>query len=188
MHFAENAKTHPRDQWDKSAVSADPLLNRAGLDETALHALAEKLWPALGAGDIVALSWDVGAGKTSFVRALVRRALRDETADVPSPTFTLYQLYEPPVGPRILHADLYRLTGPDDVYDLGLEDERDTSVCFIEWPDRMAPDMLKDALWLRFTHDGDNRRIEAASDQNKRESPHWRERLRSVWPLLDQAS
>ena len=154
------------------------LLDRRGIDEASLGELAARLWPSLKAGDIIALVGDLGSGKTSFSRALIRAALSDDLAEVPSPTFTLYQTYKPPQGPQIVHADLYRLDGPEGFDDLGLEDECETSVCLVEWPDRMPADMLANALWLRLTHDGRNRRLEAAS-----QAAEWRLRLSHVWPV-----
>ncbi len=96
-------------------------------------------------GDVFLLSGQIGAGKTHFTRSLIqaRLAYADRPVeDVPSPTFTLVQTYEVD-GFEIWHSDLYRLTHPDEVEELGLFDAFDTAVCLIEWPDRLgdlAPD------------------------------------------------
>ena len=111
----------------------------------------------LGAGDVVALHGPIGAGKSHFARALIRARLgRDE--DVPSPTFTLIQTYGADVD--LWHADLYRLTHPDEVLELGLDDAFHSAICLIEWPERMGAMLPADAIHLRLIPDGDQRRAE----------------------------
>lgn len=111
----------------------------------------------LAAGDVMALDGPIGAGKSHFARALIRERLgRDE--DVPSPTFTLIQTY--PADVDIWHADLYRLTHPDEVLELGLDDAFQTAICLIEWPERMGALLPADAIRLRLIPDGDQRRAE----------------------------
>jgi tRNA threonylcarbamoyladenosine biosynthesis protein TsaE len=111
----------------------------------------------VAAGDVVALDGPIGAGKSHFARALIRARLgRDE--DVPSPTFTLIQTYAADV--EIWHADLYRLTHPDEVMELGLDDAFRTAICLIEWPERMGALLPADAIRLRLIPDGDQRRAE----------------------------
>jgi tRNA threonylcarbamoyladenosine biosynthesis protein TsaE len=111
----------------------------------------------LGAGDIVLLSGDLGAGKTAFVRGLAE-GLGVDPADVTSPTFTLIQQY---AGGRLPlhHVDLYRLT-PIEVDDLGLDDlTLEGGVTAIEWPDRL-PRPFDAAVHVRIEHgDGDVRTI-----------------------------
>jgi len=105
----------------------------------ATTAIATALAPLLGAGDVVLLSGQVGAGKTHFARALIQARLRavglDE--DVPSPTYTLVQTYDDGIC-EIWHADLYRLTDPVEIYELGLADAFCDSICLIEWPERLG--------------------------------------------------
>ena len=118
-------------------------------DLAALAQFAHHLAPSLGAGDVVALSGDLGAGKTELARALIRELLADADADVPSPTFTLVQTYETLKGLTIYHVDLYRLNGPDDCLELGLDDAFETGLSLIEWPDRLGSYLPQDHLAIR---------------------------------------
>lgn len=118
-------------------------------DEAATAALAARFAPRLGAGDCLLLSGPVGAGKSAFARALIRARLGDPAAEVPSPSFTLVQTYED-AGTEIWHCDLYRLTRPDEVLELGLSEAFDSAICLVEWPDRLGPDAPDDALALDF--------------------------------------
>ena len=128
-------------------------------DLTALATLAMQLAPAVRLGDILALSGDLGAGKTSFARALIR-ALGDGDEEVPSPTFTLVQSYDsPPLRLPVWHADLYRLSNPDECLSLGLDDNYDDAMTLIEWPERMGTALPSDALWLHFRPSGNARTI-----------------------------
>lgn len=116
-------------------------------EETA--ALAQRLAPHLTAGDVLLLEGDIGAGKTHFARSLIQ-SLLVVPEDVPSPTFTLVQVYEA-AGFDIWHVDLYRLTSPDDVVELGLVEAFDDALCLVEWPDRLAELAPEEALTLRLT-------------------------------------
>src|SRR5688572_10889439 len=89
--------------------------------ESALHRFVADLAAALQPGDLVTLSGDLGAGKTTFARALIRHLAGDPSVPVPSPTFTLLQTYELPPFP-VVHADLYRLEGPGELAELGFDD------------------------------------------------------------------
>ena len=97
--------------------------------------LADDIAGIVRPGDIIALSGDLGAGKSTFARALIRRLADDRNLDAPSPTFTLMQSYETPRG-RVLHADLYRLRGPGELVELGFSEAMDDAIALIEWPDR----------------------------------------------------
>jgi N-acetylmuramate 1-kinase len=105
---------------------------------------------ALEPGDLITLSGDLGAGKTTFARALIRYLAGDETIEVPSPTFTLIQTYELPRFP-LVHADLYRLSGAAELAELGFDDFPDGSVVLMEWPDRAAGFLPPDRLDITFT-------------------------------------
>lgn len=120
-----------------------------GADETANFATA--LSPRLGAGDTILLQGDLGSGKTHFARALIqaRLAAIGLAEDVPSPSFTLVQTYSDGET-EIWHADLYRLTGPEEVIELGLEEAFGTAICLVEWPDRLEDLTPVGALTLQF--------------------------------------
>lgn len=117
--------------------------------EAATQALAACIAPRLRPGDTLLLDGGIGAGKTAFARALIRARLGSPAEDVPSPTFTLVQTYPSPDG-DIWHADLYRLTHPDEAQELGLTDAMDTAICLVEWPDRLADLAPTNALSLSF--------------------------------------
>lgn len=112
-------------------------------------ALARRLGACLRPGDVLLLSGDIGAGKTHFARCLIQSLLL-YPEDVPSPTYTLVQTYPGKTG-EIWHADLYRLSHPDDVFELGLTDAFDRAISLIEWPDRLGDLAPKTALHLTFT-------------------------------------
>jgi len=120
-------------------------------DEHATRRLVVDVAAVLGPGDLVTLSGDLGAGKSTFARALIRHLGGDESIEVPSPTFTLMQVYDLPRFP-LVHADLYRLSGPSELAELGFEDVSEGAVTLLEWPDRAAgflpPDRLDVALTL----------------------------------------
>jgi N-acetylmuramate 1-kinase len=105
---------------------------------------------ALTPGDLVTLSGDLGAGKTTFARALIRHLAGDETIEVPSPTFTLVQTYELPQF-TIVHADLYRIAGSAELAELGFDDLPDDAIVLMEWPDRAAGFLPPDRLDIAFT-------------------------------------
>jgi tRNA threonylcarbamoyl adenosine modification protein YjeE len=104
-------------------------------DEAATRALAVQFAMALEPGDLLTLSGDLGAGKTTFARALIRALASNDQIEVPSPTFTLMQSYDLPRFP-LVHADLYRLTGLGELTELGLDDISEDTVVLLEWPDR----------------------------------------------------
>lgn len=101
---------------------------------------AAEVAEALEPGDVVTLSGDLGAGKTTFARALIRHLAANPAIPVPSPTFTLVQSYELPRFP-LLHADFYRLSSSEELAELGFNDLPEEAVILLEWPDR-APGWL----------------------------------------------
>lgn len=112
-------------------------------------ALAQRLAPLLRAGDALLLSGSIGAGKSFFARALIRARLGNPAEEVPSPSFTLVQTYQAD-GVEVWHCDLYRLTSAQDLWELGLEEAFERSICLIEWPDRLGGLAPVDALHLSF--------------------------------------
>lgn len=111
-------------------------LTRDLADEAATQRFAAALAPVAGPGDVIALFGDLGTGKTAFARAFVR-ALCGADEEVPSPTFTLVQLYDTD-GATIWHFDLYRLERPEDALELDIEEAFADGISLIEWPDRLA--------------------------------------------------
>jgi tRNA threonylcarbamoyladenosine biosynthesis protein TsaE len=137
--------------------------------------LAARLATRLGSGDVLLLSGEIGAGKTHFARALIR-ALQEAPEDVPSPTFTLVQIYDTAKG-ELWHSDLYRLSHPDEVVELGLLEAFETAICLVEWPDRLGDLAPEDALSLSFAlGTGENaRNLEIAYTD-----PSWTPRLKGL--------
>ena len=113
-------------------------------DEAATAALAQGLAHLARTGDVIALGGELGVGKTFFARAFIG-ALGSATIEVPSPTFTLHQTYELPDA-TVHHFDLFRLSGPDETRELGLEDAMAGAITLIEWPDRLGPLLPGDRL------------------------------------------
>ena len=119
-------------------------------NEEATRRLAIDIAAALEPGDLVTLSGDLGAGKTTFARALIRYLAGDDRVEVPSPTFTLMQSYELPRF-ALVHADLYRLSGTAELAELGFDDLPEGAVVLMEWPDRAAGFLPPDRLDIAFT-------------------------------------
>src|ERR1700726_476017 len=112
--------------------------------EEATQRLAADVANILEPGDFVALSGDLGAGKTTFVRAMIAHLSGDSAIEVPSPTFTLVQHYDLPRF-TLVHADLYRLSGASELAELGLDDVPDAVVA-MEWPDRAGGELPADRI------------------------------------------
>ena len=114
-------------------------------DEAATVAFAARISALAEIGDVIALKGDLGAGKTTFARAFIRA--RGGTEEVPSPTFTLVQVYE--LGSAaIWHFDLYRLTSPEEVWELGFEEALIDGIILIEWPERIGALLPRERLDL----------------------------------------
>lgn len=111
-------------------------------DDQATAALGAELAQTLVPGDLLILEGDLGAGKTSLARAIIRALAGDPNLEVPSPTFSLVQPYETPRGP-VLHADLYRLGDPREVDELGLLDNPG-AIVLVEWAER-DPEVVRAA-------------------------------------------
>src|SRR3954447_4631581 len=118
--------------------------------EQGIHRLVMDIAAALDPGDLITLSGDLGAGKTTFARAMIRFLAENPDIPVPSPTFTLMQTYDLPRFP-VVHADLYRLEGPGELAELGFDDLPKNAVVLLEWPDRAAGFLPPDRLDVAFT-------------------------------------
>ena len=119
-------------------------------DEHATARLAVDIANSLAPGDLVTLSGDLGAGKTTFARALIHYLAKDPGIEVPSPTFTLMQIYDLPQFP-VVHADLFRLSGSAELAELGLDDLPEGAVVLVEWPDRAAGFLPADRMDVALT-------------------------------------
>jgi tRNA threonylcarbamoyl adenosine modification protein YjeE len=127
----------------------DPIWRVELPDEQATIAFAAHLAEWLQPGDLVTLSGDLGLGKTTFARALIRGLTGDPALEAPSPTFTLMQTYDGP-GYPIVHADFYRIKHADELINLGWEEAVEGALVLVEWPQRaeeaLSPDRLEIAL------------------------------------------
>ena len=125
-------------------------------DDTVTAGLGARIGRGLRPGDVVALSGELGAGKTALARAILRAL--GVTGHVPSPTFTLVQSYETP-GLTVHHFDLYRIEDQSELRELGLEEAREEGAVLIEWPDRGMPQSWQaDALQVELTTTGETAR------------------------------
>jgi len=119
-------------------LAPPPDLTLTLADDAATVRLGAALGVVLQVGDAVLLTGGLGAGKTALARAaiLARLGAAGRVDEVPSPTFTLVQTYEADIP--IWHADLYRLSGEEEVYELGLDEAFEDAAVFVEWPDRLG--------------------------------------------------
>ncbi len=101
-----------------------------------LERLAAGISVILRPGDAILLEGDLGAGKSTFCRAVIRAL--GVTEDIPSPTFTLVQIYETKIGP-VWHCDLYRIKDAFEISELGIDEAFENAITLIEWPDRLGP-------------------------------------------------
>ncbi|HEY4738194.1 MAG TPA: tRNA (adenosine(37)-N6)-threonylcarbamoyltransferase complex ATPase subunit type 1 TsaE, partial [Xanthobacteraceae bacterium] len=120
-------------------------------NEAATAHLMADLALLIGPGDVITLSGDLGAGKTAAARALIRYLADDDGIEVPSPTFTLAQTYELPSFP-LLHADLYRISDPSELDEIGLSPLPEATVALIEWPERAASALPADRIDIALSH------------------------------------
>lgn len=141
-------------------------------DAAATLALGRRLGDALGPGDVVCLSGNLGAGKTTLARGAIE-AWTGQPEEAPSPTFTLVQTYEGDRG-ELWHVDLYRLKRPDDAWELGLEDAFAEAACLIEWPERLEGQLPRDRLDIELTPQGEGRSAALTAHGA------WREKLGTI--------
>jgi hypothetical protein len=119
-------------------------------NEAATSRLVSDVAALIEAGDMITLSGDLGAGKTTFARAFIRYVAGDDTIEVPSPTFTLTQTYALPRF-SLVHTDLYRLSGPTELTELGFDEASEGAVTLLEWPDRATGFLPQDRLDITLT-------------------------------------
>lgn len=137
-------------------------------DDAATRRLGEDLALALKPGDVLALSGDLGAGKSTIARALIRALADDPDLEVPSPTFTLVQAY--PGRLPVTHFDFYRLSGSGELDELGFSEALEDGVAIVEWPQRMEEALPAGRIRLCLAHEGAGRRavIEAEGEPAER--------------------
>ena len=138
------------------------VLERFLADEAATLLLGDDVAAALRPGDVVALHGDLGAGKTTLARALIRALAGDRALEVPSPTFTLVQAYETRFP--VAHFDLYRLASPDELDELGFDEAAASSIVLVEWPERAGDCLPGDAIHVGLAEEGTGRRAEIAAE------------------------
>jgi tRNA threonylcarbamoyladenosine biosynthesis protein TsaE len=164
-----------RAQPDAGAPGGESLTILDLPDEQATRAVASRLAEVVRGGDVLALWGGLGVGKTVFARALVQARAGTEI-EVPSPTFTLVQIYEGlgPDAADLFHFDLYRIDAPEDALELGIEEAFAGGIALIEWPDRLGPFLPAGRLDLVFADVPgrvDARQMRLAGDAS------WRQRL-----------
>lgn len=155
-------------------------LSLADLD--AVDQLGRAIAAEARVGDILALSGDLGAGKTTLARAILSHLGLSEEA--PSPTFTIVQTYDaPPLRLPVWHVDLYRLEEPEETVELGLDEAFEYALSLIEWPERMGAFMPSDRLWLALAPatSGGGRTLTVDAP------PAWEERARRLFQPFQSA-
>jgi len=120
-------------------------------NENATANLMADLALLIGAGDVITLSGDLGAGKTAAARALIRYLADDPEIEVPSPTFTLAQSYDLPSF-QLIHADLYRINDAPELEEIGLSPLSEGVVALIEWPERARNALPPDRIDIALSH------------------------------------
>lgn len=148
-------------------------------DEAAMGRFAEDVAMILAPGDVIALDGDLGAGKTTFARAVLRALADEPELEVPSPTFTLAQEYDLPRH-YVVHFDLYRLSEPSEIDEIGFDEAVRTGVCLIEWPERAENRLPADSLRLSIEtlDDVEARRVTLGVPNEE-----WRQRLTRSFQL-----
>lgn len=146
-------------------------------DEAATARFGATIAGRLRAGDAVCLSGPLGAGKSTLARALIR-ALTTADEEVPSPTFTLVQFYEG-LRLKIAHFDLYRLSNPDEAYEIGLDEALDEGAAVIEWPERLQGRLPANRLDVEIALIGG---LQEGAGRSVRLTPHgaWEGRMKGI--------
>ena len=139
------------------------VIERFLADEAATGRLGEDLAMALKPGDLLALQGDLGAGKSTLARALIRALADDPGLEVPSPTFTLVQSYDTPLP--VHHFDLYRLADASELDELGFDDAVVVGAALVEWPERAADRLPASTLAIELLPEGDGRLARLSADR-----------------------
>ena len=126
-------------------------------NETATQRLGEHIAHLLRPGDAICLWGELGTGKSTLARALIR-ALTSPDEEVPSPTFTLVQTYDGSHFP-IAHFDLYRLKTAEEAFELGIDEALDDGAVVIEWPERLSGRLPSNRLDIGIEMDGEGRKV-----------------------------
>jgi N-acetylmuramate 1-kinase len=156
-------------------------------DEAATRRLAETVGDFVGADDLVTLSGDLGSGKTTFARALIRHLAGDPDLEAPSPTFTLMQIYAGRAF-QIVHADLYRVRRASELAELGWEEAAEGSLVLVEWAERAQSALAPDRLDIRLAPSpdkGDGARIATVTGYGAFSSRL--ARAKALYELLERA-
>jgi tRNA threonylcarbamoyl adenosine modification protein YjeE len=152
-------------------------------EETATARLAQAVAALLRPGDLVALSGGLGAGKTSFARALLRALAQDPALEVPSPTFPLRIDHALPRLP-VVHADLYRLSSDEEVEELGFDEALSGGALMVEWPERLPQGLTEERLDVALAIEGTGRRAKLSGTGTW---PARLERIAAMRGFLDAA-
>ena len=128
--------------------------------------IAQKIAAQISAPCFIALSGDLGAGKSVLARAIIQNISNNPSQDVPSPTFTLVQQYETERG-LIWHFDLYRLDQDIDVHELGWDDALFDGICLVEWPERAGHLLPEDRIDINLKVINANERIMTITAQGE---------------------
>jgi tRNA threonylcarbamoyladenosine biosynthesis protein TsaE len=123
--------------------------------EAETEALGRRIAPLMRPGDVLALSGDLGAGKTTLARGILRGL--GFAGDVASPTFPIVVPYEA-LSPPVWHVDLYRIEDPAEIEELALDEALAEGALIIEWPQRLGPRLWGEALRLDLRREGEGAR------------------------------
>ncbi|WP_336293744.1 tRNA (adenosine(37)-N6)-threonylcarbamoyltransferase complex ATPase subunit type 1 TsaE [Bartonella sp. CB169] len=134
-------------------------------NEEATKLFAQNLALALKQGDLVTLQGDLGTGKSTIARTIIRTLSNDNTLDVPSPTFTLAQSYQLSQF-EIIHADLYRLSMEEEIDELGLYEAREQSILLVEWPEKGADLLGFVTFAITLQYEDFGRRVNLKSEEH----------------------
>lgn len=155
-------------------------------NQSATERFAEAVGSKMRKGDVIALYGDLGVGKSTFARALLRYLANAPNLEVPSPTYTLVQPYETSRLGTVLHVDFYRLAAPEEALELGIDDAISQGAAIIEWPDKGAIPDNAAVLKLEISEDGiSGRRVAAIASKG------WEDRLgrlHAVWEFVQSGA